>query len=211
MRVLVVGAERLGRLLAHDLLHAGHDVRVLDASEDLLARLPASLDARALHGSPLERDTLAGALAGCDAIAVATDDDAVNAVVALAAKRELRVPLAAAVIGNPARAEALSGLGVHIVCPTARTARELHLTLARSGIDSELLFGSEVGVYRAELPARLAGRAIRDLKRPGELLPIAVERDGRALLAVARLVVAEGDVLHVAALRRDDVADLVRP
>jgi hypothetical protein len=31
------------------------------------------------------------------------------------------------------------------------------------------------------------------------------------LLAVPDLTVAEGDVLHVAAARRDDVADLVRP
>ena len=31
MRMLIVGAQRLGRRLAGDLLHAGHDVRVLDA------------------------------------------------------------------------------------------------------------------------------------------------------------------------------------
>jgi trk system potassium uptake protein TrkA len=211
MRVLVVGAPRLGRLLARELLHAGHEVRILEPSEERLARLPAGLAAATVHGSPMERDALSGALAGCDAIAAVTDDDTVNAVVALAARRELRVPLAAAVIGNTARAEALSGLGAHIICPTARTARDLHLTLVRSGIEGELLFGGELGVYRAEMPVRLAGRTMRNLERPGELLPIAVERGGRALLAVPQLVVAEGDVLHVAALRRDDVADLVRP
>jgi trk system potassium uptake protein TrkA len=209
--VLVVGAQGLGRLLAHDLLNGGHDVRILDEREELLALLPASLDPRAVHGAALEHDTLAGALGGCDAIAAVTDDDATNAVVALAARRALGVPLAAAVIANPVRAEALLGLGVHIVCPTARTARELQLTLARSGVESQLQLPGELGVYRAELPARLAGRTMRDLERPGELLPIAVERDGHALLAAPDLAVAGGDVLHVAALRREDVADLVRP
>jgi trk system potassium uptake protein TrkA len=209
MRVLIVGAGRLGRVLAADLLHDGHDVRILDPGRERLARLPATFEDRALHGSPLDRGTLAGALAGRDALAAVTPEDALNAVVALAARRELRVPLAVAVIGNPARAEALAGLGVHIICPTTRTAREIHLTLARSGVESELLIGAEIGIYRAELPARLSGRRLRELERPGELLPIAVERDGRVLIALPELTVAGGDVLHVAAARRDDVVELM--
>ena len=99
-----------------------------------------------------------------------TPDDPLNAVVALAARRELRVPLAIAVIGNPARAEALAGLGVRVICPTTRAARELHQTLVRSGVQSELLMDGEAGVYRADLPARLSGRTLGELERPGEAL-----------------------------------------
>jgi len=211
MRVLIVGAQRLGRVLAHDLLHGDHDVRFLDANEEGLTRLPEALQGRALHGSPLDRETLAGALAGCDALVALSPDDPLNAVVALAARRELRVPLANAVIGNPARAEALAGLGVHVVCPTTRTARELHQTLVRSGVEGELLMDGEVGVYRADLPARLSGRTLGELERPGELIAIAIERDGRVRMAAPDLALVEGDVLHIAAASRDDVVDLVRP
>jgi trk/ktr system potassium uptake protein len=211
MRVLIVGAQRLGRVLANDLMHGDHDVRLLEASEERLARLPEALQGRALHGSPMDRVTLAGALAGCDALVAVAPDDALNAVVALAARRELRVPLAVAVIGNPARAEALAGLGVRVVCPTARTARELQQTLVRSGVDIELLMDGEAGVYRADLPARLTGRTLAELERRGELIAIAIERDGRVLLAVPELALADGDVLHVAAAHRGDVVDLVRP
>ena len=211
MRVLIVGAQRLGRVLADDLLHGDHDVRLLEASEERLARLPEALQGRALHGSPMDRETLAGALAGCDALVAVSPDDALNAVVALAARRELRVPLAIAVIGNPARAEALAGLGVYVVCPTERTARELHQTLVRSGVDTELLLDGEAGVYRADLPARLTGRTLGELERPGELIAIAVEREGRVLMAVPDLLLVDGDVLHVAAAHRSDVVDLVRP
>jgi len=211
MRVLIVGAQRLGRVLAHELLHGDHDVRFLDANEEGLTRLPEALQGRALHGSPLDRETLAGALAGCDALVALSPDDPLNAVVALAARRELRVPLAIAVIGNPARAEALAGLGVHVVCPTTRTARELHQTLVRSGVEGELLMDGEVGVYRADLPARLSGRTLGELERPGELIAIAIERDGRVRMAAPDLALVEGDVLHIAAASRDDVVDLVRP
>jgi trk system potassium uptake protein TrkA len=211
MKVLLVGASRLGRVLTIDLLHAGHDVRILDASEQRLAALPEPLQRHATHGPPLEHEALASAATGCDALAAVSDDDALNAVVALAARRELRVPAAVAVVGNPARAQALAGLGAQVICPTARTARELHLALVRSGVESELLLGGEAGVYRTEVPARLGGRTVAELERAGELRAVAVERDGRVLLAVRDLELAEGDVLHVAATDRDDVADLVRP
>jgi trk system potassium uptake protein TrkA len=211
MRALIVGAGRLGRRLAGDLLHDGCDVRILDPDADRLAVLPDALAGRALHGSPLDRHTLAGALAGCDALATTTDDDALNAVVATAARRELHVPLAVALVANAAAAEALSGLvGIHAVCPTATTAREMHLTMVRSGIESELLLGGEAGVYRAEIPPRLRGRALREIEQPGRVLAVAIERGARVLLAVPDLLLSEGDVLHVAAVGRDDVTTLVR-
>ncbi len=209
MRVLIVGAMRVGRQLAGDLLHDGHEVRILDADVNRLETLPDALTGRTLHGSPLDRETLAGAVAGCDALAATTDQDAVNAVVAMAARRELHVPLAIALIANPARAEALSGLGIHAICPTTRTAREMHLTMVRSGIESELMLDGEAGVYRAEIPTRLSGRSIRDVERPGRVVAVAIERGGRVLLAVPDLVLSEGDVLHIAAVHRDDIAGLV--
>jgi trk system potassium uptake protein len=211
MRALIVGAGRLGRTLAGDLLHAGHDVRILDASATRLARLPTLLEGLTIHGSPLERAVLEGAVAGCDALAAVTDDDALNAVVGLAARRELQVPLAVAVIGSPTRAESLAGSGIRVVCPTARTAHELQLTLIRSGVESELELGGGTAVYRAELPARLDGRVLAELERSGKLVPVAVERAGRVLLAAPDLELHAGDVLHVAATHRDLVSDLTHP
>jgi trk system potassium uptake protein TrkA len=209
--VLVVGAERLGRTLAEELLQAGHDVRILDGDGERLARLSPSLAPHATHGSPLDRTVLTTALAGCDGIATTTRDDALNAVVALAARRELRAPLAVAVIRGPARAEALASLGLQVVCPTTRTASDLHLTLVRSGVESELHLGAGAEVYRIELPARLGGRALRALGDAGRLVPVALERAGHVLLADPELVVAPGDVLHVAAAHRDLVDDLAHP
>lgn len=87
--MLIVGAERLGRALALDLLHAGHDVRLLEQRGDLLAALPPDFEGRAIHGSPLHRPTLADAVAGCDGLAAVSSDDCLNAVVALAARSSM--------------------------------------------------------------------------------------------------------------------------
>jgi trk/ktr system potassium uptake protein len=211
MRVVIVGAERLGRVLALDLLQAGHEVRLLEPRRELLEALPAGFEGRAIHGSPLRRPTLADAVAGCDGLAAVSSDDCLNAVVALAARHEFHVPSSIAVIGNARRAEALSGRGAYVICPTTRTARDIRLALDRSGVETELLLGDDLAVYRAEMPPRLAGRTLGELRRPGDLVPVALERAGHTLIAAPTLAVACGDVLHVLARSRDDVADMVRP
>ena len=211
MRVLIVGADRLGRALATELLRSGHDVRVLDARRELLGRLPHDFEGRMVHGSPLEQSTLSGAADGCDAVGCVTADDNLNAVVALAARRELRVPLALAVVSNPARADALSGLGATVVCPTTRTAHALHLALIRSGVDTDVILGADLGIYRVEIAPRLAGRSIRELGPMEVLFAVAVVRGPQVLLAVPNLRLETGDVLHVAATRRDRASELARP
>lgn len=210
MRILIVGAAQLGRALASELLHAGHDVRVLDARADELRRLPHDFEGRTVQGSPLDRAVLGGASGGCDAVACVSEDDNLNAVVALAARRELRVPLTLAVVANPRRAEALTGLGAQVMCPTAGTARQLHLALVRSDVEAELALGGDAGVYRVEVPVRLAGRALSELERRAEIVPVAVERGVRTLLASPDLTLEEGDVLHLAARDVTRVRELVR-
>jgi trk system potassium uptake protein len=195
MRILIVGAERVGQLLATNLLHAGHDVHVLD---------PARED-------PLDRDTLTRAAEGCDALACVSEDDNLNVVVALAARRELRLPLAVAAVANPRRADALTGLGAHIFCPTTRSAHSLHLALIRSGVETELTLGSGVGVYRVELPPRLAGRSLSELERRGKVLAVAVERRSEVILAAPDLVWEQGDAVHLVASHRDLVSELTKP
>ena len=211
MRILIVGADRLGRVLAADLLQSAHDVRVLDARSELLTRLSHEFEGRTVHGSPLDRSTLSGAADGCDAMGCVSEDDNLNAVVALAARRELHVPLAVAVVANPGRAEALTGLGARVVCPTTHTARALHLSLVRSGLETEVVLGGDLAVYRIEIPPRLAGRSLNELGPPDEVLPVAVERSSQVLLAAPELILQEGDVLHVAASRYDRVSELTRP
>lgn len=195
MRILIVGAELLARLLATDLLHGGHDVEVLDQRQR----------------DPLDEATLTAAADRCDTIACVSDDDNLNAIVALAARRELRLPLALAVVANPRRAQALTGLGAHIFCPTTRSSHALQLALIRSTVEAELTIGADVGLYRVTVPPRLAGRSLSALVRPGEVVVVAIERGSEVILAAADLVLEEGDTLHLAASHRDLVSELAKP
>lgn len=68
MRVLVTGATGyIGGLLVPKLLDAGHAVRVLARSPGRVAGRPWSAEVEVVRGDVLQPETLAPALAGCDA------------------------------------------------------------------------------------------------------------------------------------------------
>jgi Trk K+ transport system NAD-binding subunit len=85
------------------------------------------------------------------------------------------------------------------------------MTLVRSGIETELVLGADASIYRVDAPPRLAGRALSELARGGEIVPVAVERGSRILLAPPDVTLERGDVLHLASTHRDLVTELVRP
>jgi Trk K+ transport system NAD-binding subunit len=85
------------------------------------------------------------------------------------------------------------------------------MALVRSTIGSELALGGDAGVYRVEPPARLLGRTMSELAREHEVVPVAIERGSRVLLAAPDLTIEKGDVLHLAASHRDLLGELARP
>ena len=209
MRVLIVGAQRLGRVLANNLLHGDHDVRLLEASEERLAQLPEALQGRALHGSPMDRETLAGRWRAATrwSRSRATTPSTPSwpsrrgASFACRSRSPSSAIRRARGAGRARRAHRLPD-GAH----RSRAAA----TLVRSGVESELLLDGEAGVYRADLPARLSGRTLGELERRASCLRSRSSARPRAH-GRARPRAVEGDVLHVAAAHRSDVVDLVRP
>lgn len=101
MRVVIAGAGSVGRSIARELIHNGHDVLLVDrdADESRVARVAAAswLEADACEISALEE----AGLANCDVVVAATGDDKVNLVVSLLAKTEFGVPRTVARVNNP--------------------------------------------------------------------------------------------------------------
>jgi trk system potassium uptake protein TrkA len=101
MRVVIAGAGSVGRSIARELLHNGHQVLLIDKDvDDVQARLvPAAtwLLADACEISSLHE----AGLAECDVVVAATGDDKVNLVLSLLAKTEFGVPRTVARVNNP--------------------------------------------------------------------------------------------------------------
>ncbi len=101
MRVVIAGAGSVGRSIARELLHNGHQVLLIDKDvDDVHTRLvPAAtwLLADACEISSLHE----AGLAECDVVVAATGDDKANLVLSLLAKTEFGVPRTVARVNNP--------------------------------------------------------------------------------------------------------------
>jgi trk system potassium uptake protein TrkA len=101
MRVVIAGAGSVGRSIARELLHNGHQVLLIDKDADDVqaSRVPeaAWLLADACEITVLEE----ARLQECDVVVAATGDDKANLVVSLLSKTEFGVPRTVARVNNP--------------------------------------------------------------------------------------------------------------
>jgi trk system potassium uptake protein TrkA len=101
MRVVIAGAGSVGRSIARELLHNGHQVLLVDKDADDVqaSRVPeaAWLLADACEITVLEE----AKVQDCDVVVAATGDDKANLVVSLLSKTEFGVPRTVARVNNP--------------------------------------------------------------------------------------------------------------
>jgi trk system potassium uptake protein len=101
MRVVIAGAGSVGRSIARELLHNGHQVLLIDKDVDN-EQVRSVSAATWLMADACEISSLNEAgLANCDVVVAATGDDKANLVLSLLAKTEFGVPRTVARVNNP--------------------------------------------------------------------------------------------------------------
>ena len=101
MRVCIAGAGKVGRAIARELLHNGHEVLLIDR-DPAVARVGSVEGAHVLCADACEISALDEAhLQTCQVVVAATGDDKVNLVVSLLAKTEYGVPRVVARVNHP--------------------------------------------------------------------------------------------------------------
>jgi trk system potassium uptake protein TrkA len=126
MKIVIVGAGRVGSAVAKWALEQGHEVSVLD--EDPLAQERLTPDGtrnwedvggQFTVGTALEVDALEEAgMGGADVCILCTDGDNTNLVVAQIAQKRFDVPKVIVRVLDPYRAEWYREQGLHTICPT---------------------------------------------------------------------------------------------
>ena len=132
MYVVIAGCGRVGSGIAKVLVAEGHDVTVIDESDDAFELLGDDFPGRFVTGATIDWDVLRQAgIEGADAFVAVTDGDNTNIVCAQIAREEFEITCSVARVYDPARAELFAGTGVRTVCPT-RDARSLMLDAVHS-------------------------------------------------------------------------------
>jgi len=133
MRIVIVGAGRVGSTVARAALERGHEVSVLDEDPLSHERLDQGLEGtweeaggRFTIGTALEVDALAATgVEEADVFIASTNGDNTNLVIAQIAKRRFEVPKVIARVLDPARASWYAEQGLETVCPTQKAIEML--------------------------------------------------------------------------------------
>ena len=202
MRIIIMGCGRVGEQLARLMSEEGHDVAVIDYSEEALARLGPDFKGRRVQGVGFDREVLLRAgIESADGFAATSSSDNVNAVAGRIARSLFHVPHVVARLFDPERAEVYKRLGLATISSTTWGAERIRELLIHADLDAVRSFGAgEVQMLEIEVPSALVGRSVRDLSVPGEVTVVTITRDGRAMLPLLGTTFRSGDVVHVAVL-----------
>ena len=185
MRVAIAGAGNVGRSIAAELTENDHEVLLIDKDPHAIKSesLPAVewLLADACELASLEE----AGIDTCDVAIAATGDDKVNLVVSLLCKTEFGVPRTVARVNHPKNEWMFNEVwGVDVAVSTPRLMCALVEEAVTVGDLVRLMtfHEGETSLVEMTLPADspCVGVRIGELRWPGDVVLVAVIRDGHA-------------------------------
>jgi len=202
MRIIIIGCGPMGAGLARTLGSRGHTVTVVDSSPASLKRLGPSFKGKAIEGVGFDREVLlAAGIEKVDGLAVLTDNDEVNVVVARLASQVFHVPRVVARLHDPRKADVYKSLQLQTISPVTWGINQVADLLCYSPLDTVFSMGSgEVNLVAIEVPKLLVGRMVRELTVSGEVHVAAITREGKPFLPTLGTVFHQGDLVYMVVL-----------
>lgn len=213
MRIVVVGAGKVGRVLTEQLAAEKHDIVVIDQDSDLIESIVNIYDVRGVVGNggcyDVQKDAFED---GADLLIATTSSDETNILACLVAKK-LGTPHTIARIRNPEYEKQLhfmrEELGLSMVVnPEKATAREIARVLRfPSAIKREQFCRQrfELVEYRVNEGNPLEGLQLSDLYRNirVKILICAVARGQQTIIPTGATVLQKGDKIYLTASARE--------
>ena len=208
LKIIIVGAGKVGFFLAEQLSREQHDVTVIDSSEESLRRVADALDVMSFKGNGVTADVLRQAGAEqADILVAATDRDEVNMVCCLSA-RKMGCRYTIARIRNPEYFSNLSAfkrdMGISMVInPERATAREIARLLrfpSAANIESFCRGRVELMSFRVQKDDFITGKPLFSLSGQLQKLSMlfcAAEREGEVIIPNGAFVPQPDDKLYI--------------
>ncbi len=209
MRIIVIGAGKVGYTLAEHLTQEEHDVIVIDKNDDVIERCSGSLDVICLKGNGANAKILLEAgVDKANIVIASTESDESNMLACLIAKR-LGAQYTIARIRDPEFNESQTllqnELGIDVaINPERATALEISRLLRYPFAGSIESFAHglvEMIEFRAHETDRIVGIPMKDLSDtiPGlpRILYAMVERGDEVIIPDGQFVILPGDKVFV--------------
>ena len=209
MRILILGAGRVGESVAETLVSEANDITLIDTDPVLLRKLEERLELRGVAGNGTLPSVLRGAGADdCDLFIAATGTDATNLVACKVAHDVFGVPSTIARLrSSEFRDDELlgkDGFAVdRMICPEESVTRYIQLLIDYPGALQVVRFSqgqAHMAVVRVAEGSALAGRSIAEFRQQHPDLPmriVAVYRNDAEQPCAADTRVQDGDEIFV--------------
>ena len=206
MKVVIVGAGKLGLKVANTLLGGDHDVTIIDTNEDILQKISSQMDVMTINANAKEIKVLKRInIASYDFMITTTGDDEENIVISAFAK-SLGCKKAIARVRDPEHMQQISlikeVMGIdHIVNPDLGITVEIYKYLAEKYTLSNGIFSSgKVSLIEFSV-SRFKSLIGVEIPNVGEILPnmliVAISRNGKVIIPHGDTTIQAGDALYV--------------
>ena len=209
MRIILIGAGKVGHILADRLTAEEHDVTIIDRGEDVIDRCQDSLDVMCVRGNGANARTLVEAgVDQADIVIATTAEDETNMLCCLIAKR-LGAKYTIARIRDPEFNESQmllqNEMGIDVaINPERATALEISKLLRypfAGSIESFARGQVEMVEFRAQKEDIIIGVPMRELSRKIPNVPHVlysmVERDGEVYIPGGDFSIQAGDKVFI--------------
>jgi trk/ktr system potassium uptake protein len=216
MKVVITGAGKVGRHLAGDLAHRGHDVTVIEQDKQAATRAAMEIPeaVNVLLGDACEVYVLDEAKAGeADVLVAATGDDEDNLVSSLLAKQEFAVPRVLARVNHSENEWMFTeqwGVDAAVSPPHILTALVEEAVTVGDIVRLLKLERGKVSLVELTLKpgSKVLGKPLYELRLPVDSAIVAIIREEHVVIPQPETVLAEGDELM--AISRPEVEEELR-
>ena len=212
MRIIVVGAGKVGAALCRSLVEEKHDVILIEEKEEVLKRLSKRYDVMGFAGNGANFKILEQAeVSNCDVFIAMTDKDEVNMISAVLAK-QMGAKETIVRVRNPEYSNAYfkdkNFLGFSLVVnPELLTARYIANTVEFPNALSVETFANGrviLMAFKVTENSQLSGMTMEQFRRKfGNILVCTIDRQGELIIPDGNATMQIGDKIYVTGKRVD--------
>ena len=196
-----MGCGRVGSMVAHTLVEAGHSVAVIDQDESAFRRLGTNFPGVTVTGIGFDRDHLGRAnIAQADAFIAVSSGDNSNILAARVARENFGVANVVARIYDPRRALVYQRLGIPTVATVAWTADQILRRVLPAGAMEEWRDPSgQVTLAQVNFDKSWIGHSVGEIQDVTGARVGVITRFGAGIVPERTAIIQDGDLLHILA------------